>query len=91
MCFVKHVFQCLFSNGRFSYRRSQTERHWLDYWPGRDRDRGSRTKCNAWPSIDGSQTPCLSVEGIGPVLDHSPCIDQSKWNDLSGTQWPDLM
>lgn len=52
---------------------------------------GSRTKCNAWPSICSHQTPCLSLESSGAVLDHSPCIDQSKWNDLSGTQWPDLM
>lgn len=51
----------------------------------------SRTKCNAWPSIDSHSTPCLSVEGTGPVLDHFPCIDQSKWNDLSGTQQPGLM
>lgn len=70
----------------------------FDYWPERDGEscflpdkHRSRTKCNAWPSIDSHSTPCLSVEGIGAVLDHFPCIDQSKWNDLRGTQWPDLM
>lgn len=61
----------------------------------RERERESRSypistaaeqNAMAGPLLTATRPPCLSVEGTGAVLDHFPCIDQSKWNDLSGTQ-----
>lgn len=90
VCF-KHVCMCLFSHRRSCYSEGQTDTRGFDYWPERESRRvlngpdkhRSRTKWEAWLRIDICWTPCLSVEGTGPLLDHFPCIDQNRrleWN-----------
>lgn len=89
----KHVCMCLFSPGRSCYGKGQWGVCGFDYWPEWEQEShfypismAAEQNAMAGPLLTATRPPCLSVEGTRAVLDHFPCIDQSKWNDLSGTQ-----